>query len=85
MDDMKIDYETDKEPLFSSQSYRSSNAINGFRNLIVKYDPGKERDLRIALGLEQPRLLSNFLTSAIKFLFPGGVIYLIRFLKSFIR
>lgn len=85
MDDVEIDYEIDHEPIFPSQSYRSSNAINGFKNLIVKYDPGKERELRIALGLEQPRLIFNFLTSAIKFLFPGAVIFLIRFLKSFTR
>lgn len=83
MDDIQIAYELDHESLVS-QSYESSNAINGFKNLIVKYSPEKEQTLRIALGLEQPRLISKFLYSTIKFLLPGGMIYLIRLLKSII-
>jgi hypothetical protein len=84
MDDMDIDYEIDHEPVVS-QGYQSSNAINGFKNLIVKFNPAKERNLRIALEIDKPRLMQKLLIQSFKLLAPGGIIYLMRLLKSQLR
>lgn len=84
MDNMNIDYDLDHNPIVS-QGYHSSNAINGFANLIVKFHPAKELSLRIALGIDKPKLMQKFLIESFKLLAPGVVLFLMKLLKSKLR
>ena len=81
MDDMNIDYDIDHKSIVS-QGYQSSNAINGFENLIVKFHPAEELSLRIALGIDKPRLMQKFFIESFKLLAPGVIIFLMKLLKS---
>lgn len=84
MDEMQIDYEIDHKPLVS-QSYESSNAINGLKNLIVKFNPVKELNLCIKLGVAKPKLIKKFLKRSFELLAPGVIVYSVKFLKSRFR
>lgn len=84
MDDMSISYDIDHKPIVS-QGYQSSNAINGFENLIVKFHPAEELSLRIALGIDKPRLMQQFFIESFKLLAPGVIISLMKLLKSKLR
>ena len=84
MDQIGIKYELEHKSVVA-QGYQSSNAINGFKNIIVKLTPNEERELRIALGIESASSLSKYLKLMVKFIFPGGVFYTLRYVKSKIR
>lgn len=84
LDKIGIKYELEHNSVVA-QGYQSSNAINGFENIIVKLTPNEEHELRVKLGIESASFLSNYFKSLVKFIFPGGVFYLIRFCKSKIR